>query len=804
MGEMDEVVAEFLAESREGLDSLDRDFVTLEANPNDAQTLARIFRCAHTIKGTAGFLGFSRLESVTHAGESLLSRLRDGELKLSPEMTNSLLSMVDAVRTMLAAVETTGADGNEDHAALVAQLHKLLSGEHTTEAAGDDAHADAEAEAEAAAQAEAEAEAAEAAAAEAFEAPPPPPAKPAPAAPKPAAAKPAPAPAKPAVAAKPAAPAPVAAHAPEAPHTAAPEAAPPEGQAAPAEAAHGVAQAAETIRVDVDVIDRLMDLAGELVLTRNQILQINTRSEDSAFSAASQRLNVITAELQDGIMKMRMMPIDNVFSKFPRIVRELSRACNKQVRVEIDGKNTELDKTLIEAIKDPLTHLLRNAVDHGIEMPADRIKKGKNPEGVLTIRAFHESGQVHIQIEDDGGGIPLDKVRAKALSRNLVPADQLAKMSDEELCSLIFLPGFSTAAAVTNVSGRGVGMDVVKTNVEKIGGTVTVDTRLNRGTTFGIKIPLTLAIVPALIVAAGRSRFAIPQVSLLELVGFDPTRDLQKIENFHGAPVFRLRGQLLPLVFLDKEIGQDGGDLREGSVRIVVLQVADRRFGLVVDRIIDQQEIVVKPLARQVKGIPIFAGATILGDGRVALILDVMGLAQQSGIVSDMRSSGGPPAASIQRKDDGDLITMLLLKSPDDGRMAIPLDRVSRLETVSSNLVETVGDQMVLRHGNDIMPLVSVNAVIPERRTVFRSDEGAKPADLPLNVVVMQRHGVPVGLIVDDILDVVDISLKSRRVGSRPGVTGCVVIHDRVTELLDLDWVLSNVNVSDDLNQASA
>jgi two-component system chemotaxis sensor kinase CheA len=542
------------------------------------------------------------------------------------------------------------------------------------------------------------------------------------------------------------------------------------------------------------------------VLTRNQILQINTRSEDSAFSAASQRLNLITAELQDGIMKMRMMPIDNVFSKFPRIVRDLARACNKKIRIEIDGKNTQLDKTLIEAIKDPLTHLLRNAVDHGIEPPEERIKKGKPAEGVLTVRAFHESGQVHVTIADDGGGIPLDKVRQKALSRNLVAPEALARMGDEELCSLIFLPGFSTASAVTNVSGRGVGMDVVKTNVEKIGGTVTVDTRANAGTTFGIKIPLTLAIVPALIVAAGRGRFAIPQVSLLELVGFDPARDVQKIENFHGAPVFRLRGQLLPLVFLDREIGQEQeGQLHSGgSVRIVVLQVADRRFGLVVDRIIDQQEIVVKPLARQVKGIPIFAGATILGDGRVALILDTMGLAQQARIVSDMRNSTPPSNSIINRKEDGDLVTMLLLKSPDDGRMALPLEKVSRLETVAPSAVENVGGQLVLRHGNDIMPLVSVNAVIPERRTVFRNDDSPKGAELPLNLVVVQRKGVPVGLIVDDILDVVDISLKARRVGSRPGITGCVVIHDRVTELLDLEWVLSNVVIADELEQVSA
>jgi two-component system chemotaxis sensor kinase CheA len=773
MGEMDEVVAEFLAESREGLDSLDRDFVTLEANPNDAQTLARIFRCAHTIKGTAGFLGFSRLESVTHAGESLLSRLRDGELKLSPEMTSSLLSMVDAVRIMLKAVETTGADGNEDHSELVGQLHRLLNGDGGEEA---EAHAEPEA-APAAAHVAAED------ASEAFEVRPTAPA-----------AVPAMAPAAP-----PPAPAAIA-HEPDASHPAsAPEAAHPET------ATQGVGQGTETIRVDVQLIDRLMDLAGELVLTRNQILQINTRSEDSAFSAASQRLNLITAELQDGIMKMRMMPIDNVFSKFPRIVRDLSRACNKKIRIEIDGKNTELDKTLIEAIKDPLTHLLRNAVDHGIEPPEERVRKGKPAEGVLTVRAFHESGQVHVTIADDGGGIPLDKVRQKALSRNLVAPEALAKMTDEDLCNLIFLPGFSTAQTVTNVSGRGVGMDVVKTNVEKIGGTVTVDTRLNAGTTFGIKIPLTLAIVPALIVAAGRGRFAIPQVSLLELVGFDPARDVQKIENFHGAPVFRLRGQLLPLVFLDHEIGQaTGGFNSGGSVRIVVLQVADRRFGLVVDRIIDQQEIVVKPLARQVKGIPIFAGATILGDGRVALILDTMGLAQQARIVSDLRNSNPPPSSIVTRKEDGDLVTMLLLKSPDDGRMALPLEKVSRLETVLPSAVENVGGQLVLRHGSDIMPLVSVNAVIPERRTVFRNDETPKNTELPLNLVVVQRNGVPVGMIVDDILDVVDISLKTRRVGSRPGITGCVVIHDRVTELLDLDWVLSNVVIGDEPEQVSA
>jgi two-component system chemotaxis sensor kinase CheA len=745
MNEMDEVVAEFLAESREGLDSLDRDFVSLEANPSDTETLARIFRCAHTIKGTAGFLGFSNLVSLTHAGENLLSRLREGEVSVTPEITSALLAMVDAVRHMLTVAETTGRDGDEPHATLIAEMDRL-SGAPPDEPprrtltagalpfvppamfAGSDedvlaSHAGADATRRT--------------------------------------------------------------------HT------------------HGALEAQtgaanETIRVDVKLIDRLMDLAGELLLTRNQIGQLNARGEDALLAAASHRLNLVTAELQEGITKMRMMPLDNVFSKFPRVVRDLAQACQKQVRIEFDGRNTELDKTLIEAIKDPLTHLLRNAIDHGIELPAERVRKGKPAEGVLMVRAFHEGGQVHIHIADDGAGIQFDRVRSRALARNLVSPETLARMSDDELSSLIFLPGFSTVDAVTNLSGRGVGLDVVKTNVERIGGTVTVESRAHRGTTFAIKMPLTLAIVPALIVSSGRSRFALPQVNILEVVAYEPIRDQQKVEDFNGTSVFRLRGQLMPLVFLDRELKPadddgspraDGAAVPSGRVHIVVVKMAERQFGLVVDRALDQQEIVVKGLARQAKGSPIFSGATILGDGRVALILDLLALAHRARVLSD-KPMGRASTNPIDPKSDTDQVSMLLLRSPDDGRMALALSHVLRLESVPQDAVHEVNDQLLWRHDEGIMPLVSVNAVIPERRVVHRNDLGAPSANALLHVVVVQKHGVSVGLIVDDIFEVVDVSMRNPRVGSRPGIAACLVIQGRVTELLDLDYVLATVDVT--------
>jgi two-component system, chemotaxis family, sensor kinase CheA len=389
------------------------------------------------------------------------------------------------------------------------------------------------------------------------------------------------------------------------------------------------------------LLDKLMNLVGELVLARNQILQFSNGKEDVGLIAPSQRLNLITTELQEGVMKTRMQPIGNIWSKFPRTVRDVATMCGKQVRIEMEGKETELDKTIIEAIKDPLTHIVRKSVDHGIETPPKRVAAGKSAEGRLSLRAYHEGGQVIIEISDDGAGLDPEKLRRKAVEKGLITPEQSARMSEREATNLIFLPGFSTADKVTNVSGRGVGMDVVKTNIDKIGGTVDVQSKPGTGTTVRMKIPLTLAIIPALIVTNGGERYAIPQISLLELVRLEGEDAKKRIELIQGVPVYRLRGRLLPLVHLDRELRVDPSakDPSEvDAVNIVILQADDRQFGLVVDHINDTEEIVVKPLGKQLKGIRTFAGSTIMGDGRVALILDVLGIAQASNVVNEVRA----------------------------------------------------------------------------------------------------------------------------------------------------------------------
>ena len=626
---MDDVVKEFLVESYENLDEMDRDLVELEQNPKP-EDIARIFRTLHTIKGTCGFLGFSRLESVAHASENLLSKLRDGELNVNADIASALLATVDAIRNMMAVIEEEGSDENTgDFSDLVKELERLQKGDAAPPADSEDESAEEEpaaaVEEEPAPEPEPEPEPEPVAAAPEPTPPaapePPPPATPEKPAPQAKAQEPEPEPEK------------AAAEAEKPADDKAAEKKGPSKKGASKKVAKrggessGSGLTESSIRVDVSVLNTLMNLVGELVLARNQIVQFTALHEDidTNLLAASQRLNLITTEMQEEVMKTRMQPIGNIWSKFPRVVRDLSHTCGKQVRIEMEGVDTELDKTLLEAIKDPLTHLVRNSVDHGIEPPEKRVENGKAAEGLLVLRAFHEGGMVNIEISDDGGGIDPNKIRAKAIEKQLVTADTSSKMNDRELINLIFLPGFSTAAAITNVSGRGVGMDVVKTNIEKIGGTVDVQSQLGSGSTFKIKIPLTLAIIPALIVNCKAERYAIPQVSLLELVRLDASQVEEKIEMLHGAPVYRLRGNLLPLVYLRKELyPHEDLDVvavadNERGFNIVVLQADDRQFGLVVDKITDSQEIVVKPLGKQLQGISVFAGATIMGDGTVAL-----------------------------------------------------------------------------------------------------------------------------------------------------------------------------------------
>src|SRR3712207_1103547 len=485
MDDLDEIVGEFLVESHENLDQLDQDLVELERDPSSRDLLSSVFRTLHTIKGTSGFLAFGTLESVTHVGESLLSRLRDGELALTPGLTTVLLEMVDAVRALLARIEETGAEGDETYDALVARLEAALE-------AGD----------------------------------------------------------LPPVAEAPVAEAPVVetpvvetlVEAPvEAPVAAGPEA-PATRDAEDAGEAFRRSVADSTIRVDVALLDSLMNLVGELVLTRNQMLQRSEEREDVELQRTTHRLNLIAGELQEGVMKTRMQPIENVWSKTPRVVRDLSVMLGKSVDLRMEGRDTELDKTILEAVRDPLTHLIRNSVDHGIELPEVRRAAGKPETGTLLLRACHEGGQVNIEISDDGAGIDPDRLRAKAISIGLLSQEAAAGLSDRDATNLIFSPGFSTAAAVTNVSGRGVGMDVVKTNIEKIGGSIDLVSVPGKGTTVRIRIPLTLAIIPALVVWADGFRYAIPQVNLLELVRLAGDQARSSVETVQGTPVYRLRG----------------------------------------------------------------------------------------------------------------------------------------------------------------------------------------------------------------------------------------------------------------------
>ncbi len=745
MSELDEIVQEFLVESNEGLDQLDRSLVALEQSPGDRELLGSVFRCIHTIKGTSGFLGFGQLEKVAHVGESLLSDLRDGKKVMTEEITSALLELVDAVRRMLGHIQASGNDGSDDWSALIATFNRLQGAT---------------------------------------------PAEPAP--------RPEPSPAPVAVAV---APAPIVAEEPAAAGVEAP--APPvetsEAAAGPGERRQeGVVDS--SIRVDVGLLDKLMNLVGELVLARNQILQHTATAEDSSFLATSQRLNLITTELQEGVMKTRMQPIGNVWSKFPRVVRDLAHAFQKQVRIEMEGRETELDKTIIEAIKDPLTHIVRNSVDHGLEGPAERERAGKAAEGRLLLRAYHEGGQVNIEITDDGRGIDPAKLRAKAAQKGLLPAEQLARMSDREVLNLIFAPGFSTAEKVTNVSGRGVGMDVVRTNIEKIGGTVDVHSVVGQGTTLKIKIPLTLAIIPALVVSTAGDRYAIPQVSLLELVRLEGEEAAKSIEMIYGAPVYRLRGNLLPLVHLSQVLGfQEGFWASEAAkreaVNIVVLQADEQSFGLAVDEINDTEEIVVKPLGKLLKGLTAFAGATIMGDGRVALILDVLGLAQGADVVSKNRERGRAeaeedPAARAQHAGS-QRQNLLIFGLAGDRRMAIPLSMIARLEEFPRSAVERAGSQDVVQYREEIMPLIRLGEIVDGGVAATERD--------PMQVVVYAHGGQSVGLVVDNILDILEETITVQRRTAAGVVAGSAVIQGKVTDLLDVEAVLaqSGVTLSD-------
>ncbi|HEV8526570.1 MAG TPA: chemotaxis protein CheA [Actinomycetes bacterium] len=746
MEDLDEIIAEFLVESHENLDQLDSDLVALEQDPASRQLLGSIFRTIHTIKGTTGFLEFGHLEALTHAGESLLSKLRDGELRLTAEITDALLTMVDAIRSLLAAIEATGQEGEPDHGALIATLTRLRQGGTAGPAAPSE-------------------------------------------------------PPQPRIPSSPPVGEIIVEHGGATPDDVSfamtaqdvgdtrPIGEILVGQGSTTSGEVSLALEVQTerrsvadgsIRVEVERLDLLMRLMGELVLTRNQSVAHAAVSGDATMIRASTRLNVITRELQDVVLQMRMQPIDTLWNKLPRVVRDLSATCGKTVRLEMEGRETELDKTILEAVKDPLTHLVRNAVDHGIEPPEGRLAAGKEEQGLLLLRAFHEGGQVNIEIRDDGAGMDPSLIAAKALERGLVDAEQLARMNEREITNLIFLPGFSTASSVTNVSGRGVGMDVVKSNLEKIGGSVDVSSVVGAGTTFHVKIPLTLAIIPALTVVCAGDRYAIPTVNLAQLVRLEGEQGRASIELVSETPVYRLRGKLLPLVYLDRELGVSEPDSGERDrVLIAVLQVEDRRFGLVVDDILDTQEIVVKPLSSQLESIPVYAGATILGDGSVALILDIPALAQRANVLRAGRELARGAADHTDDDRPETRETLLVASVGQDRRIAIPLALVTRLEEFPAASIEHVGSRALVQYRDEILPLVHLAPVL--------EGAGMRGEDDVLAVVVCVTRGRSVGLVVDAILDIVEGGPPGRADLVGVGPIGTAVVQDRITELLDVE-----------------
>ena len=744
---MDEIVKDFLIESNENLDRLDQELVQVESEPSSKELLASIFRTIHTIKGSCGFLGFANLEKVSHAGESLLSLLREGKLSLTAEVTSGLLAMVDAVRHMLAEIQASQRDGDSDYPELREKLKRLQS-EGSIEAQADAAPIPGNGEFSLPETAEIRSgiricEISEAPG----EAPP----------------------------------EGVTTSPPESSKAAAPATPQPNVESSRRDSA------TDTVRIGVNLLDKLMNLVGELVLARNQLLQFSNATQDAGFHAVSQRMNLIASELQEEVMKTRMQPIGNIWNKFPRTVRDLALGCGKEVRLDMEGQHTELDRTIIEAIKDPLTHLVRNSIDHGIELPTVRRQNGKESCGCLRLRAFHEGGQVNIEVMDDGAGLNPDRIRHKAIERGLITPQQAGRMLERDMFNLIFLPGFSTAEKVTNVSGRGVGMDVVKTNVEKIGGTVEVHSAAGKGTTVRVKIPLTLAIVPALIVSCARNRFALPQVSLLELVRLEAEDKEKCIEMVYGAPVYRLRGRLLPLVYLSRELQLAPSSEHKDAVNILILQAEGRQFGLVVDEIIDTQEIVVKPLGKQLKGIAAYSGATIMGDGGVALILDVLGLAQRAKVVSEAQDFKPEERHSEVRHEAAHASKALLLaENGKDGRVAIPLSLVARLEEFPATAVEQAGGQEVMQYRGQIIPLLRLSRALPAREPAadIREERGS------IQVVIYSDSGRTVGLVLDHIVDVIDEYGAVETMSARTGVTGSFVAQRRVTDLLDIPTIV--------------
>ncbi len=760
MGMEDDILKDFLAESKENLELLDQQFVELEQDPENEELIKSIFRTIHTIKGTSGFFGFTTLEGIAHFAEDILSKLRDGVIKVNEDITTMLLQSVDYIKAILAELEATGKEPvDTDYLDFIVDLRNFSEkiAKEATGQAQDSEEKAAEESVEKQPEEDSGGQPSEKESkteerdesgtepskdktenkeeqekkAEAK--------KQSPSKPKPK---------KPARKL-----APSSAHLTE-----------------------------SHVRIDVHLLDQLMTLAGELVLSRNRLTQLANQLNDPEFLTANQRMSLVVTELQEQIMKTRMQPIGNVFNKFPRIVRDLAKTAEKKVQLRIEGAETELDRSIIESIKDPLTHMVRNSIDHGIEPPDIRVQKEKPPVGTLTMKAYHEGGQVIIEIVDDGAGIDPNKLRQKAVEKGIITEEQAEALSDREALMLIFQPGFSTAEKVTNISGRGVGMDVVKTNIEKLGGTVELLSEVGVGTTIKIKIPLTLAIIPALIVTSQDQRYAIPQVNLVELVHLNPKlmeRDVQKIGN---SEFYRLRGEILPLIRLRNVLRLDEQEeaSEEDGMNIVVLNAGGHLFGLVVDSISDSEEIVVKPLGSHLKHIPVFAGTTLMGDGRVALILDVVGITSSAAAGDDAMKHG--TVVNTKTVED-DHQFLLLCTIGENEYFALPLALVNRLDKIKASDLEFVGGKEVIQYRGHSMPVIRLENYLPI---------SPLPEQDEYHLIVFHMNHKDIAFLVSQIDDSLDLAIDVEEgTFKQEGILGSAIIKDRTTLFLDVYQIIS-------------
>ena len=731
---MDDLLREFVTETNESLDVVDVELVRFEQDPNNAKILDNIFRLVHTIKGTCGFLGLPRLEALAHAAETLMGKFRD-DAPASSEAVTLILATIDRIKIILVSLESDQRepDGADDD--LITSLEGMVDrisvggakpeSEHSVGTLvhqvlerplreGEDTLDDLE---RAFRNTTIEAE----------------PAK----SPKPAA-------------------------------TAV--------DAAVKEDETGKS-ANQSIRVTVDTLEQLMTMVSELVLTRNQLLEIVRRHEELEFKTPLQRLSNVTAELQEGVMKTRMQPIGNAWQKLPRIVRDLSNELGKKIDLEMQGADTELDRQVLDLIKDPLTHMVRNSADHGLETAEERRAVGKPEHGLIRLSAYHEGGYIIIRIADDGRGLDTERIKAKAIAQGLISEVDAEKLPEAQIHKFIFAPGFSTAAKVTNVSGRGVGMDVVRNNIDQIGGTIDVKSVAGAGLSFAIKIPLTLAIVAALIVEAGGHRFAIPQLSVVELVRARSGSE-HRIESIKNTRVLRLRDKLLPLISLRQLFGldKDTGEINGGF--IVVTQVGSQTFGVVVDGVFHTEEIVVKPMSSKLRHISMFSGNTILGDGSVIMIIDPNGVAQAFGTNVASQLAAAEASESKPAQSAGSSTSLLVFRAGSMQPKAVPLSLVTRLEEIDTQKIELSNGRHMVQYRGHLMPLISMS------ENVRIKGEGAQP------LLVFSDGSRSMALVVDEIVDIVDDTLNIQVASENPGVLGSAIVRGHATEIIDVGHFL--------------